>query len=82
MTTNVAFFPSRSGELIYVPLNDISTVIADPQRFGLTRGRLTPFMKNMERDSELRVRPGRNSCSGLSTRIGFFSNDTQTSIGR
>ena len=33
---SVAFFLSPSGDVIYVPQNHISTVIADPERFGLT----------------------------------------------
>lgn len=37
MTISVAFFLSQTGDLIHVPQNHISTVIADPQRFGLTR---------------------------------------------
>jgi hypothetical protein len=37
MTISVAFFLSPEGHLIHVPLNHISTVIADPQRFGLAR---------------------------------------------
>jgi len=36
MTTSVAFFLSPGGRLIHVPLNLISTVIADPEKFGLT----------------------------------------------
>lgn len=34
---SIAFFLSREGDLITVPDNHIGTVIADPQRFGLTR---------------------------------------------
>ena len=37
MTINVAFFLSQTGDLIHVPQNHISTVIADPERFSLTR---------------------------------------------
>jgi hypothetical protein len=37
MKTSIAFFISPKGHLIHVPLNHISTVIADPQRFALTR---------------------------------------------
>lgn len=33
---SVAFFLSQTGDLIHVPHNHISTVIADPERFGLT----------------------------------------------
>jgi hypothetical protein len=33
---SVAFFLSPSGDLIHVPQNHISTVVADPQKFGLT----------------------------------------------
>lgn len=36
MTISIAFFLSKTGDLINVPLNHISTVIADPERFGLT----------------------------------------------
>ena len=36
MTISVAFFHSPEGHLIHVPLNHISTVIADPDGFGLT----------------------------------------------
>lgn len=36
MTTSVAFFISPEGHLIHVPLNHISMVIADPEKFGLT----------------------------------------------
>ena len=36
MTTSVAFFISPQGHLIDVPLNHISMVIADPEKFGLT----------------------------------------------
>jgi hypothetical protein len=34
---SVAFFLSQTGDLIHVPQNHISTVIADPERFELTR---------------------------------------------
>jgi len=37
---SVAFFLSPSGDLIHVPLNHISTVIADPEKFGLTTERI------------------------------------------
>jgi len=37
MTFSVAFFLSPSGDLVHVPQNHISTVIADPERFGLTK---------------------------------------------
>jgi hypothetical protein len=37
MTISVAFFLSSSGDLIHVPHNHISTVIADPEKFGLTK---------------------------------------------
>ena len=36
MTISVAFFLSPEGHLIHVPLNHISMVIADPEKFGLT----------------------------------------------
>ena len=36
MTINVAFFISSVGAILHVPDNHISTVIADPERFGLT----------------------------------------------
>ncbi len=36
MTTSVAFFLSPAGHLIRVPVNHISTVIADLKMFGLT----------------------------------------------
>jgi hypothetical protein len=37
MMISVAFFLSPAGQLVNVPQNHISTVIADPERFGLTR---------------------------------------------
>jgi hypothetical protein len=33
---SVAFFLSPSGDFIHVPQNHISTLIADPEKFGLT----------------------------------------------
>lgn len=36
MTVSVAFFLSPEGHLIHVPLNHISTVLAEPEKFGLT----------------------------------------------
>jgi len=36
MTISAAFFLSRRGDLIRVPQNHVSTVISDPERFGLT----------------------------------------------
>ena len=36
MTISVAFFLSPDGHIVHVPQNHISTVIADPERFGLT----------------------------------------------
>lgn len=43
---SVAFFLSQTGDLIHVPLNHISTVIADPQRFGLTREEIENVYKD------------------------------------
>ena len=37
MTISVAFFLSQTEDLIHVPLHHISTVIADPERFRLTK---------------------------------------------
>jgi len=37
MTVSVVFFLSPQGHLVRVPVNHISTVIADPERFGLTQ---------------------------------------------
>ncbi|MGB6066626.1 MAG: hypothetical protein WBG50_17615 [Desulfomonilaceae bacterium] len=34
---SVAFFLFQTGDLIHAPQNHISTVIADPERFGLTK---------------------------------------------
>jgi hypothetical protein len=39
---SVAFFLSPSGDLFHVPLNHISTVVADPERFGLTIEEIDP----------------------------------------
>ncbi len=36
MTMSIAFFLSQTGDLIHVPLNHITTVIAYPDKFGLT----------------------------------------------
>jgi len=36
MTMSIAFFLSHDGNLIHVPQNHISTVIATPETFGLT----------------------------------------------
>lgn len=37
LKTCIAFFISPTGDLIYVPTSHISTVINDPEMFGLTR---------------------------------------------
>ncbi|MBI5251792.1 MAG: hypothetical protein HY912_20050 [Desulfomonile tiedjei] len=37
MTISAAFFLSPNGHLVHVPQNHISTVIAEPENFGLTR---------------------------------------------
>jgi hypothetical protein len=37
MAISIAFFLSQTGDLIHVPQNHISTVIAEPENFGLTR---------------------------------------------
>jgi hypothetical protein len=37
MTMKTAFFLSETGDLIHVPQNHISTIIAEPERFGLSR---------------------------------------------
>jgi len=50
MTISVAFFLSPEGHLIHVPLNHISTVIGEPERFGLTSAEIeTAYNKHGER---------------------------------
>lgn len=47
---NIAFFLSPEGNLIPVPLNHISTVISEPERFGLTPAEIeTTYRKYSER---------------------------------
>lgn len=36
MRINAAFFLSDTGVVIHVPVNHISTVIVEPEKFGLT----------------------------------------------
>jgi hypothetical protein len=45
MTISAAFFLSHDGHIVHVPQNHISTVIADPQRFGLTREEIEALYK-------------------------------------
>lgn len=50
MTISVAFFLSPDGHVVHVPQNHISTVIADPERFGLTREEIeASYEENGER---------------------------------
>jgi hypothetical protein len=50
MTISVAFFLSPDGHVVHVPQNHISTVIADPERFGLTPAEIeTVYKKYGER---------------------------------
>ncbi|MGB6068395.1 MAG: hypothetical protein WBG50_26595 [Desulfomonilaceae bacterium] len=47
---SVALFLSPSGHLIHVPQNHISTVIADAERFGLTREEIeAAYLRHGER---------------------------------
>ncbi len=50
MTISVAFFLSPNGHIVHVPQNHISTVIAEPERFGLTQAEIeTAYRKYGER---------------------------------
>ena len=47
---SIAFFLSPSGDLIHVPLNHISTLIADPEKLGVTTEKIqNAYSRHRER---------------------------------